>query len=348
MNAPVRTDVRDVRVAPDSRPKVSIIMPVRNEESFIGRSIASVLAQDYPASHIEVLVVDGMSTDHTRTAATSALGNLIGTRARILDNPDAIAPTAMNIGIAAASGEVIVRVDGHAVLTPDYVRRCVEVLQETASQCAGGAWTQRASNRVGRAIAEAQSSRFGVGKVAFRTGRTQAGPVDTVPFGAYPRAVFDRIGSFDVELVRNQDDELNMRLRQAGGVVWYDPSIRLDYFGRSSFRRLWRQYYQYGAFKVRVAQKRGGFAAVRHVIPATFVVSAAGSILIALARRRPAWALSVLGPYAAANAVATVRAARRARVDPGLVAIAYGTLHIGYGVGFLSGLWRWRQHFRRR
>jgi GT2 family glycosyltransferase len=295
---------------------------------------------------MELLLVDGMSTDRTRELAAAVLAERIAEgSARILDNPCGIAPTAMNIGIGAATHEVIVRIDGHTTLPPDYVRRCIEVLQDTGSQCVGGAIRTLGSGAVGRAIAAAQSSRFGVGGVAFRTDHNSAGPVDTVPFGAYPREVFTRIGDFDEELVRNQDDELNFRLRQAGGTVWYDPAISTDYFSTPSLRRFWRQYFQYGEYKIRVAQKRGGFASVRHVVPAGFVVATAASLILAIARREPRWALAVLGPYAIANGAASIAAARRAQVHPGRVAAAYTVLHTSYGTGFLSGIWRWRRGF---
>lgn len=337
--------VRAITIPPGT-PSVSIVVPVRNEEQFIQACLGSVLAQDYPADRVEILLVDGMSTDRTRDLAAAVLADRIAEGcARILDNPRGIAPTAMNIGIGASTRDVIVRADGHTVLPPDYVRRSVEVLQETGSQCVGGAIRTLGSGAVGRAIAAAQSSRFGVGGVAFRTGRATAGPVDTVPFGAWPRAVFARIGDFDVELVRNQDDELNFRLLQAGGTVWFDPAIRTDYFSTPSLRRFWRQYFQYGQYKIRVAQKRNGFASVRHVVPAAFVVALAASLLLAVTRREPRWALALLGPYAVANGAASIAAARRSQARPGRVALAYAVLHTSYGTGFLSGIWRWRRGF---
>jgi glycosyltransferase involved in cell wall biosynthesis len=346
MNEPDGSSVATV-TAPAGVPVVSIVIPVRDEERFIEACLESVLAQDYPADRVEILLVDGMSTDRTRELAAAVLADrTTDGRARILDNPRCIAPTAMNIGISAATGDVVVRADGHTVLPPDYVRRSVEVLQETGSQCVGGTIRTLGSGAAGRAIAAAQSSRFGVGGVAFRTGRSTAGPVDTVPFGAWPRAVFERVGAFDEELVRNQDDELNFRLVQAGGTVWFDPAIRTDYFSSSSLRRLWRQYFQYGQYKIRVAQKRMGFASVRHVVPATFVVTTAASLLIAVARRDPRWALAVLGPYAVANGAASIAATRRTSVDPGRVALAFAVLHTSYGAGFLSGIWRWRRSRR--
>jgi glycosyltransferase involved in cell wall biosynthesis len=331
---------------PAGSPTVSVVIPVRNEERFIEVCLASVLAQDYPGDRVEILLIDGMSVDRTRELAAAALADRIADgSARILDNPRGIAPTAMNIGIDASKRDVIVRVDGHTTLPPDYVRRCIDVLQRTGSQCVGGAIRTLGRGGVGRAIAAAQSSRFGVGGVAFRTGRSAAGPVDTVPFGAYPRAVFACIGDFDTELVRNQDDELNFRLLQAGGTVWFDPTICTDYFSTPSLRRFWRQYFQYGEYKIRVAQKRKGFASIRHVVPAAFVVTAAASVLLAVARREPRWAIAVLGPYAVANGAASIATARRAQVHPGRIAAAYAVLHASYGTGFLAGLWRWRRGF---
>ena len=334
---------------PAGTPTVSVIFPVRNEERFIEACLESVLAQDYPADRIEILLVDGKSSDRTRELAAAVLADRIaGGSAGILDNPRGIASTAMNIGIGASTGDVIVRADGHTVLPPDYVRRSVEVLQETGSQCVGGAIRTLGSGPVGRAIAAAQSSRFGVGGVAFRTGRGTAGPVDTVPFGAWPREVFACIGDFDTELVRNQDDELNYRLRQAGGTVWYDPAIRTDYFAAPSLRRFWHQYFQYGEYKIMVAQKRNGFASVRHVVPATFVVATATSLVLAVARRDPRWALALLGPYAVANGAASIAAARRTKAHPARVAVAFAVLHTSYGTGFIKGVWRWRRAVRLR
>jgi glycosyltransferase involved in cell wall biosynthesis len=331
---------------PAGRPTVSIVIPVRNEERFIQACLASVLAQDYPADRVEILLVDGMSSDRTRELAADTLADRTAEgSAYILDNPRGIAPTAMNIGIAASTQEVIVRVDGHTVLPPDYVRRSVEVLQQTGSQCVGGAIRTLGSGAVGRAIAAAQSSKFGVGGVAFRTGGRTAGPVDTVPFGAWPREVFACIGDFDAELVRNQDDELNFRILQAGGTVWFDPAIRTDYFSSPSLRRFWRQYFQYGVYKIRVAQKRHGFASVRHLVPAGFVVGTAASLLLAVARREPRWAMATLGPYAIANGAASLAAARQSQAHPGRVALAYAVLHTSYGTGSLSGIWRWRRGF---
>jgi cellulose synthase/poly-beta-1,6-N-acetylglucosamine synthase-like glycosyltransferase len=327
-------------------PRVSVVIPIRNEASFIGRCLRSVLDQDYPADRMEVLVVDGMSTDGTRTVVQALLRQRVDDAppaVRVLDNPAEIVPAAMNLALADATGDVIVRVDGHAVLHPDYVRRCVDVLRTTGSACVGGVVETVGTGAVGRAISAAQSSRFGVGGVAFRTGRHRPGPVDTVAFGAYPRAVLAQVGGYDEELACNEDDELNFRLQQAGEQIWYDPSIRAQYFSRATLGRLWRQYYRYGLYKVLVARKRGGFASPRHLVPAAFVAATAASSLVAAARRDARWTLPVLAPYAAALVAASYRSAQRTGTRPGLVGIAFVTLHVAYGSGFLAGLERWRR-----
>ncbi|MBC7225266.1 MAG: hypothetical protein H5T59_13510 [Anaerolineae bacterium] len=182
--------------------------------------------------------------------------------------------------------------------------------------------------------------------MAYRVGRSTPGFVDTVPFGAFRREVFDRIGGFDEELVRNQDDEFNFRLAQAEGRIWLDPSIRSVYYSRASLAGLWRQYFQYGLYKVRVMQKRRGIPSWRHLVPPAFVLGLFGSGLLALATRQPRWALAVAGPYAVANLGASLWTARRdVRALP-LLPLAFATLHLAYGLGFLWGLWRWRAHHR--
>lgn len=317
-------------------------MPIRNEVSFIGRSLGTVLAQDYPVACMEVLVVDGMSDDATREEIARTVDAHPGcARVRVLDNPSGIVPTGMNIGLRHACGQIVVRVDGHCEIAPDYVRRCVAALHETGADNVGGLQQAIGTTPVAQAIALATSSPFGVGGARFHYA-TQPAWVDTVYLGAYRREIFDRIGGFDEELVRNQDDELNFRLTQAGGKIWLDPSIRSVYYGRASLGKLWRQYFQYGFYKVRVMQKRGGAASRRHLVPGVFVLSLLASVLIAFVTRQPRWLLSVAGPYATVNVAASVWVARRhLRMLP-LMPAVFAILHCAYGLGFLAGLWHWR------
>ena len=328
-------------------PFVTVVMPVRNEAAFIGRSLGCVLGQDYPPGRMEVLVVDGMSEDATRDiVARVAARHPAAPRVAVLDNPAGIVPAAMNVGIEHAAGEIVVRVDGHTEIAPDYVRRCVAVLRETGADNVGGPQVGVGDGVVGRATALAANSAFGTGGARFRTA-TEAGWVETVYLGAYPRDVFRRIGGFDEEMVRNQDDELNFRLTQAGGRIWLDPSIHSVYHSRTTLAGFWRQYHQYGKYKVRLMQKRGALPALRHAGPPGLVLAAVAAVAAAAVTRRPAWAAAVLGPYAALDLVASLAAARRDRRALPALPLAFACIHFGYGVGFLGGLWRFRRHFRR-
>jgi len=340
----------DREMPAQSLPFVTIIMPVRNEAAFIEQSLTSVLRQDYPPNKMEVLVVDGMSNDSTReivqglaaTAQEEGLPSSI-----VLDNPGRIAPTALNIGVRHARGDILVRVDGHCELEPDYVHRCAEVLAETGADNVGGIQRAVAKGWRQRTIALATTSPFGVGNARFRYSQ-QPGWVDTVYLGAYGRDVFEKIGGFDEELVRNQDDELNFRLTQNGGKIWLDPRIRCVYHCRSGLRDLWRQYFQYGLYKVRVIQKRGTVPAWRHVVPAAFISALGASLLLAMATASPFWALSVSGPYAIANLCGSLWAARRDLTALPLLPLVFGVMHSSYGLGFIAGLWRWRAFFGSR
>lgn len=328
-------------------PIVTVIMPIRNEAAYIRRSLSAVLAQDYPADRLEILVVDGMSADETRAFVQRTIEeqecfmNDGHPSISIINNPTGIVPSALNIGLRHAKGDIVIRVDGHCEVAPNYVRRCVEVLQETGVDCVGGPWETVGETWVARAIALSQSSFLGIGGAAFRTGRGRRGYVDTVPFGTYRREIFGRIGMFDEELVRNQDDEFNFRLIQAGGRIWLDPAIRCVYYSRATLRQLWQQYFQYGFYKVRVMQKRRGIASWRHVVPGAFVVGLVVSMLLSLITRQPLWTISAVALYAAVNLLSSLWISRRdVRVLP-ILPVAYATLHLSYGCGFLLGLWQW-------
>lgn len=335
-------------------PTVTIIMPIRNEASFIARGIDSVVRQDYPAERMEILVVDGMSNDGTREVVQQIADQPRRPNGEplpsihLLDNPAGIVPVAMNIGLRHTHNEIVIRIDGHCEIPPDYVRRCVAALDASGAACAGGLIITVGDTVRARAIALAQSSTFGVGGVAFRTGHGQPRYVDTLAFGAYRREVFQRIGGFDEELVRNQDDELNFRLIQAGGKIWLDPSIQAVYYSRSSLRKLWRQYYEYGLYKVRVIQKRGGVAAWRHLVPALFVLSLLGSLISGALTRRPWLTLSVAGPYGLVNLGVSMWICRNEPLALPFTPLAFLALHFAYGLGFLAGLWRWRKCDRDR
>ena len=318
-------------------PKVSVILPVRNEANFITKSLRAVVAQDVPPDRLEILLVDGQSDDGTaelvrRFAASTDVP------ITVLDNPARTVPISMNLGLSQASGDVIIRVDGHCIIAPDYVPRCLEALERTGMECVGGPMETIGETATASAIAAAQSSRFGVGGVAFRTS-TDPALVDTLAFGAYRREVFERIGTFDEAFVRNQDDELNLRLTMAGGRIWMDPTIRSTYFSRGTFAGLWRQYHGYGFYKVKVMRKHRTVPSVRHLVPAAFVLALGGSLALSGLRRSPVPLAAVLGPYLAGLTLSSVQAAD-AEARPAPIALASATMHLAYGTGWWSGVFR--------
>ncbi|OHB55233.1 MAG: hypothetical protein A2Y07_11065 [Planctomycetes bacterium GWF2_50_10] len=322
------------------KPFVSVIVPCRNEGDFIARCVCSILVCDYPKDRFEVIVVDGMSTDDTRfeiSQLQKSHPNL-----KLYDNPERIVPTAMNIGISNSKGEVIIRVDGHAEVPPNFIAQNISKLQaHPEAWCVGGAIDSISDTYVGKAIAVAMSSRFGVGNAMFRLGNYE-GYVDTIAFGAYHRWVFDKIGTFDEELVRNQDDELNYRLIKEGGKILMSPSIHSKYYTRTSLSKLWRQYFQYGFWRIRTMQKHRRPATLRQMVPLLLVLSML-SLLIGGAFFRPVLLLlmSEIFLYLLLLVAGIVDVSRKAGVSYGLLSpIVFIILHFGYGFGSLWGIMR--------
>ena len=320
-------------------------MPIRDEEDFVGESLRRVLEQDYP--DLEVLVVDGGSEDSSREVVKSfgaRRDNLF-----LLENPRRTAPAALNVGLARARGQVVIRVDGHCVIPRDYVRRCVAHLSDGQADGVGGPIDTVGKTRTARAIALAMRSRFGVGGSAFRTARGDAW-VDTVPFPAYPRRAIERAGPFDEELVRNQDDEYNYRLRALGGRIRLAEDLRSVYYSRATLAGLARQYFQYGYWKVRVLQKHPASMMPRQFAPPLlagfFAAALAAATFSELARIVLGAAASFYGLCCLAAALAATRDADRGLAP--IVAAAFAALHLSYGFGFLAGLARFAGRWRKR
>jgi len=324
---------------------VSVIMPVRNEEGYIRMSIGSVLAQDYPPGRLEVIVADGMSTDGTRRIIESIRAD--HPNVHVIDNAGKKVATGLNAAIAHARGDIIIRVDGHCTIAPDYVSRCVDHIRRDGVDCVGGAIHTIGETVRGEVIAAATSSRFGVGNSAFRTATDVTKLSDTVPFPAYTRSIINRAGPYDEELVRNQDDEYNYRLRKLGARLLLASDIFSKYYCRSSLKSLWRQYYEYGYWKVRVMQKHPRQMRWRQFVPPVFV-STVGLCIILL----PVWLAAdiplalVAGAYLATNLSVSVMVAGRKnwRILP-LLPLAFATIHAAYGTGFLDGLIRFRRRW---
>jgi cellulose synthase/poly-beta-1,6-N-acetylglucosamine synthase-like glycosyltransferase len=326
------------------QPFISVLAPIRNEEHTIKECIDSILNQDYSPDKMEILVIDGVSTDTTR----DIINQLAPSRLRVLTNPRKTVPHALNTGLERAKGDIIVRVDGHATLEPDYLSRCVDHLQRTGADCVGGVILSKNSTLTGRAIALAMSSPFGVGNARFRTSG-KAGFVDTLAFGAYRKPVFEQLGVFDEELTRCQDDEFNYRLRKAGGSIYFTPEIRSHYTPRSSLLKLWKQYFQYGLYKVRVLQKHLRMMQLRQFVPPLFVMGLFGSLLASLVYPL-FWGCFglVVTSYVCVNLFFTIKIAWRKGIIIGLyLPLIFLILHTSYGLGFLTGLFKFANKWRK-
>jgi len=327
----------DQRTEINDGPVVSMILPIRNEAEAIGRCLDSIIVQEYARERIETIVVDGMSEDCTREIVEEFASH--HPNIRLLSNTRRIVPVALNIGIRAARGSIIVRVDGHTAIAPDYVEQCVAALQRTGADNVGGRMDARSTGFFGETVALATSSPFGIGGSRFHYSQREEW-VDTVYLGAYRRELFDRIGLFDEEMVRDQDDEFNYRLRAQGGRIRLCPQIRSEYTNRSSPSRLWKQYYEYGYWKVRVLQKHPRQMSWRHFMPPAFVLALSSGVVL-LFFGMPWSLLITAGSYILACSAASMWVAAKSGIRylctlPAVFAI----LHMSYGVGFLVGLIR--------
>lgn len=323
-----------------SQPFLTVIIPMRNEIDWIERCLGSVLAQDWPADRMEVLVADGMSDD----GSAELLAEIAAAdpRVRVLENPDRIVPGGLNRAIRMARGSIIVRVDAHTVLDPDYMRVGVEVLQRLKAQNVGGPMVCLGGGPIGNAIAAAMSSRFGIG-AAFHFAEEEV-ECDTVYMGMWPTDVFAEVGLFDEELVRNQDDELSYRIRKAGGRIFVTPAMRSQYQNRESWRALRRQFFQYGVWKVRVLQKHPAQMSLRHFVPPAFQIG----ILLCAALSPFHWMIGAAGVFGvlAYLGLLGLVALREARSGERLrLWLAFVIIHQAWATGFLVGLLRFASHW---
>ncbi|HYD78285.1 MAG TPA: glycosyltransferase family 2 protein [Paucimonas sp.] len=316
--------------------KVSVISPCRNEANHIDAFLECVLHQECRELELEILVADGLSTDGTaqRLRGWSAKDG----RIRVIRNPEGIVSTGLNRAIAAASGDVIVRMDIHTLYAPDYIWQCVQALKNTDAKCVGGPWFAEGKTAKQRAIANAFQSRFGSGGAASRRS-DYSGPVDTVYLGAWWRNDLRQIGGFDEELVRNQDDELCLRITRSGGRIWQSAEIRSVYTPRDSLLALWRQFHQYGYWKALVLKKHRIPASPRHLMPFGFVAGMAA--LLALAPLSPFAGLA-FALLAGSYLLAALFFAALANGNGGGTLLctlaAFCAMHFGYGIGFGRGL----------
>ena len=317
---------------------VSIVVPCFNEEARIGALLEAIAEQTYGCEDMEVVLADGMSTDRTSERVESFSRTHPHLRLRVIQNPERSIPSAVNAAVAAARGEIIVRLDGHSRPYPDYVARCVAGVESGAGENVGGVWEIRpgAEGWIPASIAAAAAHPLGVGDALYRHA-TRAGFVDTVPFGAFRRDLFEQVGGFDETLLTNEDYEFNARIRRGGGRIWLDPQIRSVYYARESLGALARQYWRYGFWKYRMLRRYPSTLRWRQALPPLFVAAVIFGLLFA-------WLPVVGGPLIAAvlaYALVLLAAGFMAALKKGrafLLAglpLAIACMHLSWGSAFL-------------
>ena len=321
--------------------KVSVICPVFNEEKFIEVCIMSIIEQDYPQNMMEILFVDGRSTDKTREIIERYMRQY--PFIKLLDNPERIVPYALNRGLEAAKGEVIMRLDGHCTYPTNYISELVRYLYQLNADNVGGVWnTQPAKDTpICQAIAQASSHPFGVGGSMHKIGASKIIETDTVPFGCYKREIFEKTGPFDIDLVRNQDDEFNGRLHNLGGKIYLIPQVIINYTARDTLCKMRKMYYQYGLYKPLVNKKLGAPATVRQFFPLVFL------LLLIIGGTASIFSPFILHAYTTflvlylfiGIVVGSMSAIRMHQ--PLLVLLmpyVFFNIHMSYGIGYLVGI----------
>lgn len=316
-------------------PTVSVVLPVRNEAAFIRQCLASIQAQNYP-NVTEIIVADGFSEDDTRRIVSAINDD----RIQLIDNPNQTAASGMNAGLARAKGDIIVRVDGHAILSSDYVSQCVNTLRNTQAYNVGGPMRPEGVTSTGKAIAAATGSPFAVPTQFHHSDKPQY--VDTVYLGAWPRWVLEKAGGYNENVSVNEDYELNVRIRKMGGRIFLSPDIRSSYYGRQTLQALARQYFRYGAAKVLTIIEHPISTRPRHLVAPAFVGALTAGALFAPLHKLGRWLFGlVAGSYALANLAASAWTARKhSRSTLLLLPPVFATIHVAWGVGFWVGIWR--------
>ena len=302
-----------------------------------------MLAQDFPKENMEILFVDGRSADKTREIISGYTSEYAFIR--LLDNPDRTAPYALNIGIREAKGEVIMRIDAHSNYPVNYVSTLVKYLFELNADNAGGMWNVLPANdtAIAISIAVGSSHSFGVGNSTYKTGAKNIMEVDTVPFGCYRRSVFERIGYFDEELTRNQDNEFNARLKNAGGKIYLIPEVVINYTARDTWRKMYRMYYQYALFSPLVNKKLGKPDSIKRFIPALFFCGLTVGIALSFISKIFLWLLlPVVGIYLLAGIIIGCIKAKEWK-KPALafcLPVTFFLMHLAYALGYIAGKYK--------
>jgi succinoglycan biosynthesis protein ExoA len=323
-------------------PYISIIVPCYNEEKTIQPLLDSIRQQVYPLEQMELVISDGMSTDHTRDVITRFQNDHPDLKIKLVENPVRTIPSGLNQAIRNSRGEIIVRLDAHSIPIPQYIERCVAAHQSGKGDNIGGIWEIHAGDKtwIAESISFAAAHPLGVGDAMYRL-QAQEGAVDTVPFGSFRRTLLDKIGFFDESLLANEDYEFNTRVRESGGVVWLDPSIRSIYFSRSTLGKLASQYWRYGYWKLQMLKRYPRTLRWRQALPPMFVLGLISFIVLSFWMMAARYLLLAgLGVYFLALGLAGLNLAiekKKIYLMIGLP-LAIATMHLSWGAGFLWSL----------
>lgn len=327
---------------------LSVICPIYNEEKYIGQFLESILQQDFPKEDLEILLVDGMSKDKTREIISEYAQKF--PCLKLVDNPQQTVPYAMNNGIRSAQGDIIIRLDAHAEYPSNYFSILVKKLDELeGADNVGGVCITLPCNDtpVAVAIAECLSNKFGMGNSYFRVGAKEVMSVDTVPFGCFRKSLFDKIGLYDTDMIRNQDDELNGRIIKNGGKIFLLPEVEIKYFARDRISKVRKMFYQYGLYKPLGNKKLGAPATIRQFFPLLFVIALSLGLVLC-------FLFPVLWPiYATVIClhllIGTIEGIKSVRKTGNwscvfIMPYIFLNMHISYGIGYLHGLWKIVNH----
>jgi len=324
---------------------VSVIMPVRNEERHLAESVRHVLGQDYPGE-LELVLAVGPSRDRTEEIARALAA--ADRRITVVPNPSGEIPSALNAAVRASRHSFIVRIDGHALMPPGYLTKALATLEETGAVNVGGVMAAEGTTPFERAVAWAMTSPFGVGAAPNHTGG-QSGPADTAYLGAFRRAAVEGVGGYDERYLRAEDWELNHRIKQAGGLIWFQPAMRVTYRPRATVRALGSQFFHYGRWRRVIARQHAGTTNLRYLAPPLAVAAIAAGTLagvtgaVALAAGAGGWWAALLAGFAVPAgyligvlAVAATAAGRLSGRALGALPVALVTMHVCWGTGFLT------------
>ncbi len=340
---PVDRNLFSIRLAnkvSNALPLVSVVIPVRNESEFIARVLKSILTQDYPSDFVEVIVADGESDDDTKCVVEQL--NRDHPNIQLISNPEKVVSYALNYAIVEARGEIIIRMDAHSFYPQNYISRLVFELNRLEAGNVGGVLLTLPANEglIATGISMAISHPLGIGDSSFRLKNDRIKEVDTVPFGCFRRTLFDEIGLFDTDLIRNQDDEFNGRIIKNGGKIYLIPDVEIKYFARKTVSSLTKMFYQYGLFKPLVNKKLGTPATLRQFVPPLFVLFLLAAVLLPFIPLVGTWAwVCCLALYISlVGGVALGLALKQRR--PALVLIIpflFPLIHLSYGWGYIKG-----------